>query len=287
MLTRRTVLAHIAGLGGTTALAGCVLDTTNDSSMSIHLEEVPREQLGQKDAFTPDELEPIARETVSDGLTNGTTVYGTKPLAAGTFVVSNGSYYVVRITQNGTEAVERPVLEAEKVSSPNGTVRDWGNLSRSDALTLRCAVTTRDEQDAHPCVIFSGSDSAFWPELRFQYLESGDELYYRLHTTERTVTLDRYDYTFEPIASNRSSFADYVARERIAIDFSTADLSAEQRDILRTAATEGVYRESPPPYSDALRELVEWVRSVDDNNTVYVRFNGTYYEASERQSFDD
>lgn len=36
---------------------------------------------------------------------------------------------------------------------------------------------------------------------------------------------------------------------------STVNLSAKQRDILETAANDGVYRESPPPYSDTLQDI--------------------------------
>lgn len=280
---RRHALTLLVVLSGTIAFTGCLWDTTNDSSMAVQLEEVPREQLGQEDALVPAQMEPRAREIVNDGLANGTIAHGRKPLSNGTFISSNGSYYAVHVSKNGTATVERPVLEAEKVSAPNGSVSDWGNLSRSDSQTLRCAVSTRDRQDI-PCVIFRGSDSAFWPELRFQYLESGDSTYYQLNTSMQTVTVDRYRYTFERIASNRSAFTAYVVRDQTML---TANLSADQREILRKAAADGIYRESPPPYSDSLRSLVDRIRAVSDGSTVYVRFNGTFYEATARQSFDD
>lgn len=284
MVDRRTLLGALTGIAGMTALTGCLWDSSNGSSLTIQLNEVPREQLGQSKAYKLEKVEPRAREIVREGLINGTTVYGTKPLEAGTFVLSDGSYYAVRVMQNGTETVERPVLDAERVAAPNGSVSDSRELSRSDTLTLKCAVSTHDRQDTRPCVIFAGNHSVFWPELQVQYFERGDETYYRLRTSEQTVTLDRYDYTFERVARNQSSFADYIAQEQVEINFTGA--AAKQRDILRTAANEGMYRESPP-YSAALEALVDRVRSAGDERTVYVRFNGTYYEASVVRVFDD
>jgi len=172
MPSRRRVLAHAAGIGAAAALTGCVLDTSNDSSLSLRLEHVPRERLGQRLATPVEELQPRARETAVAGLANGTTAYGRPPLAAGEVVVADGTYYEVRVTQNGTATVERPVVESEAVSAPDGSVGDWGGLSRSDAEALRCAVATRDEPDARPCVL-PGEDSDFWPEPRFRYSRPG------------------------------------------------------------------------------------------------------------------
>ncbi len=284
MVTRRTVLSSLTTIGVTSTFTGCLWDTSNDSSLAIHLETVSRRDLGQINVVDEGELTPRARSVFSEGLTNGTIAFGTQPFESGEVVHSGGSYYAVQVSENGTEAVQWPVLDATEVSTANGSVSDWGNLSRSDAYTLRCAVSSR----GNPCPIYAGNHSVFWPELRFRYLESGDETYYRLQTSEQTVTLDRYRYTFEPVAANRSAFVDYAMRELVAIDFSTVNLSAKQRDILATAAEEGTYRESPPPYSAALEGLVDRLKSVYGPETsVYVRFNGNYYEARHTQSFDD
>lgn len=288
MTTRRQVLASAGGLGGVTALAGCPLYTGNDSSMAIYIEDVSREDLGQNYVVAADELEPRARAVVREGLSNGTIVHGTKPIRSDEIVLLDGSYYAVQITENGTETVTRPVLDATEVASADGTAADWGNLSESDALTLRCAVSTRDERDAPPCVVFAGNDSAFWPDLRFRYFEGGDETYYRLHASEQRVTLDRYDYTFDLVASSRSAFAEYAESELVAINFATIDLSAEQQDILDTAADDGIYRESPPPYSEDLRDLVERLRAANGNaeSSVYIRFDGNYFVARYSQTFN-
>lgn len=276
MVTRRTVLANVVGLGGTTLLAGCLFN--NGGSLAINLTPVSRSDLVPTATALAD-LEPRARAAVSDGLANGTTVYGRTPLEAGSFVLADDAYYRVAVEANGTETVERPVLQAESVSGSDGPVGGWEGLSPSDDFTLRCAIQAPDRVYEPPCVILGGNDSAFWPELQFEYFHPGDMGPYRLQTSEQTVTLDRYDYTFERVAQTQSAFADYVVNQRVAIDFSTIDLPAEQRDILETAATEGVYRESSPPYSDALEDLGERIQSAG-GYTVYVRFNGTYYEAS-------
>lgn len=289
MPTRRRVLGHVGALGAAASLGGCFWDTTNDSFLAVRLEPVPRADLGQNEVVAEEELGPRAGRIVDEGLANGTSAYGRQPhaLTGHAFVRDDGTYYAVRRSENGTETVERPVLEAEPVETADGSVSDRGNLSESDGRALRCAVSTADERDPHPCVVHEGEASAFWPESRFRYLERGDDGYFRLSVSERNVSLDRHEYRFEPVAGNRSAFADYAAGERVAVDFSTVDASAEQREILRTAAEEGVYEESPPPYSDGLRDLTERIRGASDGYEAIVRFDGAYYLASVEQGFDD
>jgi|AntDeeMinimDraft_5_1070356.scaffolds.fasta_scaffold20757_1 hypothetical protein len=279
MLTRRSVLVHVVGLGGTTALTGCLFGAFNNGgSLAITLTPISRSEIVPT-ATALEDLEPRARATVTDGLANETTVYERQPLEAGAFVLADGVYYRVTVEANGTERVERPVLEAESISESDGPVGGWEGLTPSDDFTLRCAIQAPDRVYEPPCVILGGDNSAFWPELQFEYFHPGNMGPYRLHTSEQMVTLDRYDYSFERVADNQSSYTDYVLNRRVAIDFSTVDLPAEQRDILETAAAEGVYRETSPPYSDALEDLQGRIQS-PGSYTVYVRFDGTYYEAS-------
>ena len=286
--SRRRVLAQASGLGATATLGGCLWNLGGASSrLAIRFEPVSRADLGREAVVTASELQPRARRVVHEGLGNGTAVYGRKPRAfADHAVVSvDGTYYAVGVVENGSETVERPVLEAELVDTTNGSVSDWGNLSRSDALTLRCAVSVRDDGDDHSCVVYDGDASAFWPEPRFRYLERGDDGYFRLSVAERAVSLDRYEYGFDRVAANESAFADYAARELVAVDFDEADLSAKQRAIVETAASEGVYEESPP-YSEGVQVLADRLRNAGDGVDAYVRFDGSYYLASVRQSFN-
>lgn len=289
MPSRRSLLAGLGSMGATIPLAGCFWDVTNDSSLTLEMESVSRDELGQARVRPVAEQGPWVRQVVARGLENGTTVYGRKPLERSDFLDVDGTYYAVHVSKNGTATVERPVLEATEVAAPDGPVNDWGNVSRADGLTLRCAVSTRDRNDLPGCVIYGGNESAFLPKPRFRYLESGEETYYRLEVEERPVDLDRYEYSFESVAETRSAFAEYVARERVAIDFSTGDLTAEQRDILETAAAEGTYEESPPPYSAALQELVDRIERTQQRSgtyEIYVRFEGEYYRLSYQQFFD-
>lgn len=284
MPTRRQVLIGGSGLGATATLGGCLGDLGGSSSrLAIRLEPVSRPELGQKDVVAVDDLGPRARSVVDDGLANGATAYGRKPrsFVGHPFVRVDGAYYAIQVTENGSEEVERPVLEAEQVDTADGSVSDWGNLSRSDGFTLRCAVSARDDDD-RSCVVHGGNASAFWPEPRFRYLERGEESYYRLTVAERSVSLDRYEYAFDRVAENESAFADYAARELVAIDFDQADLSMKQRDVLETAASDGVYEESPP-YSDELQELTRRIRNADDGVEAHVRFDGSYYLARVQQ----
>jgi len=287
MVSRRAVLGHVAALGGATTLTGCLFGAfSNGSSLAIHMTAVSSSELEPEAVPTLDDLEPRARTVVSEGLSDGTITYGRNPLANGSYVAVDGAYYVATVEANGTEAVERPVLEAEAVSESDGTIGAWEDVDSSDEFTLRCAIQAPDRVYEPPCVVLGGNHSAFWPELQFQYFEPGDMGPYRLDVSQQTVTLDRYEYTFERVAETRSAFLDYAVSERVAIDFSTVGLSAEQRDILETAATEGVYRESPS-YSSALQDLERRIQSAGDDRTVYVRFNGSYYEASVDQVYDD
>ena len=281
-MNRRALLSSLAS-GGVAALAGC-LDTTNDSSLAVELNRVPKAQLGQPDTVSTDELDADVRAVASDGLGDGTTFTGAQRLDPEEFVVVNGSYYTVAIARAGSGTVARPVLEAEPVSDVDGPVGAWGNLSDSDTTTLRCALSNSERSAVRPCLIPRQNDSTFWPSLQFQYFQHRERTY-RLRTTERAVDLDQYEYTFDRVAKNESSFAEYVATERLRIDAAT--VSGAQRDILRTAATEGVYRESPPPYSEALQSLAEQILAEGFDVTTYVRVDGSYYEAYVLESHDD
>lgn len=286
MPSRRQVLAHLAI--GTAASSGCLLwDTRDDSALALHFEPVDASDLGEEFLFTAAEWSATQRQLVGDGVPNGTARYGHRPLRGGEFVEVDGTYYAVDVAENGTETVARPVLRAERVSGVDGEARGFADLSREDALTLRCAVATSSGEGPEPCaVLHAGEESAFWPDPPFEYWTNGDDSYH-LTVSEQNVTLTRFDYTFRPVARSRPAFADYAARELLAADYDSMDLTAEQRDILRAAAREGVYRESPPPYSDEFLDLVDAFRAGADSARDYVRFDGAYFLARTTEFHDD
>lgn len=271
---------------GATASSGCLFrDTHDDSELAIHFDPVPASALGREFLFAPERWTPAQRTFLADGVANATEAYGYRPFDPGVAVRTDGTYYAVSVAENGTATVRRPVLRAEQVSDAPGEVGDFEGLGETDALALRCAVVSARREGPEPCVLHAGNRSAFWPEPEFRYFEHRNE-YYRLAATEAPVELARYDYRFEPVARNQSAFAAYAASEMLAVDYGDRSLSAEERSILETAAAEGVYRESPP-YSDALRGLVEDLRGRADHHRSYVRFRGSYYLAWSTRTFDD
>lgn len=280
MPSRRRVLAAAATV--LSSLGGCAtLDTSNASGIVLRFDPVPASAVGSADLLTAEEFTAPQRHVVDAGVPNGAAAYGHPPIGAGAFVLDNGTYYAVAASGNGTETVTRPVLSADPAAEAGGSTVEFGDLSRTDQRTLKCAVT--DGKEPTPCVLYAGTESAFWPDPGYARV-GGDA--YRLSIAERNVTLDRYDYEFEPVARNRSAFADYAARNALAANYDEMPLSEEQRSILRTAANDGVYRETPP-YSDAIRTVVEVFRQGADGNEDYVRFAGSFYLASVRQVYDD
>lgn len=289
MVTRRNLLTRSVAVGATATLTGCLWDAQSTSSLSLHLERVPRDELGQQRVDDVADLTPRERDVFEAGRTNGTVASGRKPVESSVVIRRAGTSYAVTVRADGTETGTRPVLEATAVSTANGSVGNPSNLSESDGRTYRCAIAGRERGDANPCVvIYGGDESAFRPEPRFRYVERGDEGYYRLESSERTITLDRYRYSFDRVAETRSAFADYAAAELLAIDFTDENLATERRDILETAADEGVYEESPPPYSAALEGLVDRVDGSTGGgaNEVYVRFDDRYFLAHTQQFWD-
>jgi hypothetical protein len=277
MVTRRRFLARASSLGAVAALAGCALNS-DDSSLGIELTRVPSEELVESEVRAMGELDDRARAVVRDALDGGVTVYGARPVDGGGFVRLDGSYYVVRVTDDGSGTVTRPVLEADVVSDADGPVGDWSSVSGSDSRTLRCAVSTAGDE-GEPCVIHD-DDSAFRPEPPFRYLARDEEGYYRLRTVERAVTLDRSRYAVELVAESRAGFTEHMAQNSVAIDFSTVDLSTEQRSILDSAVENETYQESSP-FSDALERLTDRLEAAGSTpeDSVYVRYDGNYYEA--------
>lgn len=282
--TRRQLLSVVAGT--LPLVSGCFFgDTHDDSELAIHFEPVRASELGAEYLHTSEEWTPAQRTFLDVGVRNATVAYGHRPFESVSVIRANGTYYAVSVAENGTETVRRPVLRAEPVSEPTEEVGDFSGLARADGLALRCALVSAQRDGPGPCVLNAGNRSAFWPDLRFTHVEhSGD--YYRLTSAEETVELARYDYVFEPVARDRSVFADYAARSMLVVDYADQSLSPEERSILETAAADGVYRESPP-YSDALRTLVDGLDSRANRHRVYVRFEGSYYLARTTRAFDD
>ena len=284
--TRRDIFCCISALGISIGLAGCSFDRNNQSSISIDLAEVPPEGLSLGSPTALHEFPPRAQEMVREGLTNRTIVYGTRPIESGTYIRANGTYYVSQIIENRTTTTDRPILEAMEVSTPDGPMISTSNLTYSDMETLQCAISSRNGTDTDPCLIYGGTDSAFWPEPRSRFFNESENRFYRLRSIRQTVTVDQYTYEFESIARNRSTFDDIVAREQVDIDFSEVNMSQEQRDILANAAENGPYRESPP-YSDSLLRLVDRLEAAGaDSGGAYIRFNKSYYRVSLRQRWD-
>lgn len=283
--TRRRFLALAAA--GVPAVSGCFFgDTHDDSELAIHFEPVPADELGSVFLYTREEWTPAQRALLDRDGTNATESFGYRPFDPGDVVRENGTYFAVFVGQNGTEQIVRPVLVAEPEPEPSGRTGDFSGLAESDALALRCAITSAEREGPEPCAIHGGNHSEFLPEPSFQSIEHRDG-YYRLSIVEREVELDRYEYDFQPVAENRTAFASYAARDMLAVDYDATSLSSEEREVLRTAADDGVYRESPPPYSDALRAVVEVFRDGASDHRDYVKFDGRYYLAWTTEVSDD
>lgn len=282
MPSRRTVLG---GLLGSAGFSGCVMDRENASELALHFEPVDADALGDADLYRSDEWTPTQQQLLAAGATNETAAYGHRPFDDGDAIHVNGTYYDISVQENGTATVLRPVLRAEPVSESNGEVGNFSAVSELDQRALKCAVASADGKGPEPCILHAGNRSAFWPTLEFEYVTVGGDTH-QLSATEQNVTLTRHDYRFTPVAQNRSAFATYAAQNLVAVNYDAMALTADQRKMLRTAAEEGVYRESPP-YSEGLQELVNAFREGADDYEDTVRFDGEYYLASVQQIYDD
>lgn len=284
VLSRRQVLA--AGASLTVAgSGGCVMNRGGGSETVLGFVAVERSDVSELAVVESDDWTAAQRRLLGDDPGNNATAYGYRPFDEGDVVLANGTYYTVSVAENGSETVTRPVLHAEPVSDPDGAVADPSSLPDADVMALKCAVASVDGKGPEPCVVHGGEGSAFWPVPVPEYVDVGGDVY-RLSASEESVGLQRYDYEFEAVAESLSAFADYAVEHLLAVDFDALSLTERQQEILRTAAEEGSYRETPP-YSDALHWIVETFRAGADGQEGYVRFDGAFYLATVSQIWAD
>lgn len=283
--TRRRLLVLTAA--GVPALSGCFFgDTRDDSELALHFESVPAGELGSEFLYTREEWTPAQRAFLDRGVSNATEAFGHRPFESGAVVRVNDTYFTASVSENGTGQVSRPVLVAEPEPEPSGRTGEFAGLAQSDVFALRCAIVSAQREGPEPCVLHGGDHSAFVPEPPFRSIEHNDE-YFGLSVVESELELTRYAYEFQAVAENRSAFASYAAREMLAVDYDAVPLTVEEREILRTAADDGVYRESPPPYSGAFLDVVEAFRDGATDHRDYVKFDGEHYIAWTTEFSDD
>lgn len=284
MPSRRHVLVSAAA-ASLTGAAGCLFGRSGGGSETVlEFDPVERSAVGQRVVYGPEEWTGTQRALLGDDPAADAVAYGHQPFHEGDVVHANGSYYAVSVVENGTETVTRPVLEAEPVEGHADEAVELSGLSDADGMTLKCALASADGKGPEPCVVHGGDASVFWPDSP-TYAQLGDDVY-RLSVQERSVTLQRYDYSFERVATSESGFTEYAVENLLAVDFDAWDLTEAEREILTTAAQEGRYRETPP-YSDALEHIVSAIREGSHGREGYVRFDGAFYLASVRQIWAD
>jgi hypothetical protein len=264
---------------------GCLFGRDGTESETIlEFEPVEQSDVGRRTVYTRTEWSPTQRALLGDDPGSDAVAYGYQPFHEGDVVHTDGTYYAVSVTEGGTETVTRPVLEAASVDGHSGEAVELSSLSDADRMTLKCALASADGDGPEPCVVHGGERSAFWPDPPTYASVGGDV--YQLSAHERSVTLERYDYSFETVAESDAAFTEYAVANLLAVDFDAWTLSEAEREILTTAAQEGRYRETPP-YSDALERIVDAVREGSRGSEGYVRFEGAYYLASVQETWAD
>lgn len=284
MPSRRQVLASAAAAASAGA-GGCLFGRGGaGSEMILEFEPVERGAVGQRAVYASEEWTATQRALLGDDPGTDAVAYGHQPFHEGDIVRANGRYYAVSVSENGTGTVTRPVLEAEPVEDDGGDAVELDSLAPADAMTLKCALASARGDGPEPCVVHGGEGSVFWPDPP-EYADMGGDVY-RLSAREHSVTLQRYDYSFQEVATNESAFTEYAVEKLLAVDFDSWDLTETEREVLTSAAQEGRYRETPP-YSDALERITDAVLDGARGREGYVRFDGAYYLASVRQIWAD
>lgn len=257
------------------SLAGCVegggrvgFDLRIDARGADLAAAVPRD----RSDLSSDER-PIVEELAADGR----AVRYTPPrLDDGDLLSVDGDVYDLSVRPGETEALQLPVLVAERVDP--ATVEDAPRVYDAyDGAAIRAV---------EHAVAHAGRDEpyAFYPEReRPASLDPApdvevvrwDDEHYRLRVEERTVRAERVEYEWTRLPEDA---VEETVRERHEIvDVADADPSEAARSIMVQARDEPPY-EAVQEYSEAEREVLKFFGSLPGPrpNEGWLHFEGEY-----------
>ena len=247
-------------------------------------------------AEQPADLSDAQSALVDELVSNGTAVrFGNQRselFEDGTYIVSNGTYYLINRVETRTESVERPVLRARRVNSSDiaGDAVPLDSYSAGEYRPVRRTVIFAFRGHPNGYVFHSPPEdtSQLRPELAYEYVEYQDA-FFRLSLTEEVVEADRYEYSITELAADPQAFEAYIRRRRNITRISPGDLSPETRDVFDHVVQRGEY-DAWSPFSEAEQDVLDRLDVTQkgigtDERTI--AYNGSYYEITVRWSHGD
>lgn len=293
--SRRSLLRAIGGSAALTASAGCI-STGPADGFELISRRVPNGSLG-REFLRPNPLEIRAdtridfdRETKESYLEtlfdDGSVTARQWPLAPieewgrderplPAFLLHEGTYYDVRVTDRRTVEEERHLFAVER---PDEDPPEDGSILREpfDSLSDRDREILQEALDA----VHAGSDgflgepefdelqpvqyhqdmsaeeSDLVPDPGFDYVEYVDD-YYRVITEQREVSIPERTFSIETIGDSESTLEEYALE--VVPDARFESVSGDVEEILDEVTSEEDrrdYNEDPPP-SDGLSTILE------------------------------
>ena len=295
-MDRRTFSYGVVGSVITTSLAGCFGSREGSSSFTVRSRMLSEGNVTEALAEQPADLSDAQSALVDELVSNGTAVrFGNQRselFEDGTYIVSNGTYYLINRVETRTESVERPVLRARRVNSSDiaGDAVPLDSYSAGEYRPVRRTVIFAFRGHPNGYVFHSPPEdtSQLRPELAYEYVEYQDA-FFRLSLTEEVVEADRYEYSITELAADPQAFEAYIRRRRNITRISPGDLSPETRDVFDHVVQRGEY-DAWSPFSEAEQDVLDRLDVTQkgigtDERTI--AYNGSYYEITVRWSHGD
>ena len=295
-MDRRTFSYRAVGSVIAASLAGCFGSREGSSGFTARSRRLSEGNVTEAFAEQPADLSAAQSALVDDLVSNETAIrvgnQRSELFEDGTYVVSNGTYYLINRVETGSESVERPVLRAHRVNSSDivGEAVPLDSYSDGDYRPVRRTVIFAFRGHPNGYVFHSPPEdtSQLRPDPAYEYVEYQDE-FFRLTLTEKVVDADRYEYSITELAAGSQEFEAYIRRKRNITRISPRELPPETRDVFDQIIQRDEY-DAWSPFSDAEQDVLDRLDVTQkgigtDKRTI--AYNGSYYEIIVRWSHGD
>jgi hypothetical protein len=284
------------GVATLASLAGCFGSREGSSSFTARSQRLSEGNLTEAFTEQPADLSASQSALVDELVANETAVrFGnqqSEPFEDRTYVVSNGTYYLINRAEAGVETVDRDVLRAQRVNASDvaGDAVSLDSFPDSDHRPVRRTVVFafRGQPDGYVFHSPPENTTTLRPDLEHEFVEYQDE-FFRLSLTEETVDADRYEYSLTEIAADPQEFERYITSRRNITRLSSDDLTAETRAVFDDL-TEGGEYDAFSPFSEAEQAMLDRLDvsqkgiGTDERKIAY---DGSYYEITVSWSHGD
>lgn len=295
-MNRRPFTYKTVGVAALASLTGCFGSREGSSSFTARSQRLSEGNVTEAFAAQPADFSASQSALVDEVVSNGTAVrfgnHRSEPFEDGTYVVSNGTYYLINRVTAGRETVERDVLRAQRVNASDvaGEAVSLDSFPDGDHRPVRRTVVFAFRGQPDGYVFHSPPDdtSTLRPDLEHEFVEYQNELF-RLSVTNESVEADRHEYSATEIAAGPQEFETYVNTRRNVTRISPAELPPETRAVFDRILQEEEY-EAWTQFSEAEQDVLDRLdvsQKGIGTDKREIQYNGSYYEITVRWAHGD